>query len=187
MSASNDDDTNPWQTHSVHTVYDNPWISISHRTVTTPNNTPGIYGLVHMKNLAVGVVPIDTDDHTWLVGQYRYPTDHYSWEIPEGGCAPGEDPVAAAKRELLEECGLHAARCELIFETELSNSVTDERGKIFVATELSPGQAAPDDTELLAVRRLPLAEAIAMVRRGEITDSLSQLALLTLAGAAPTP
>ncbi len=184
MSASpgeHSTDSSPWTTHTSDVVYDNAWIQVTHREVTTPTGTPGIYGLVHFKNRALAVVPIDDADHTWLVGQYRYGTDHYSWEVPEGGGPLGEDPLDAARRELLEECGLHAERLELILKTELSNSVTDEQAHVYVATGLTAGRAEPDDTELLAVRRLPVDDAIRMALTGEITDSLSLIALFRLA------
>lgn len=176
-----DPTVNPWTTHTNDVVYENPWIEVSHRDVTTPTGTPGIYGVVHFKNNAICVLPVDDEDHTWLVGQYRYATDEYSWELPEGGSPIDDDPADGARRELLEECGLHAEHLELILTSELSNSVTDERAFIYIATGLSAGQADPDDTEELALRRVPVDEAIAMVSRGEITDIMSQLALLHLA------
>lgn len=161
--------------------YDNDWITVTHRHVTTPTGSAGIYGLVHFKNLAVGIIPIDDDDHTWLVGQYRYPTDRWSWEIPEGGGTLGEDPVAAARRELEEECGIVATHVEPLGATQMSNSVTDELSQIFVATGLSMTAPQPDDTEVLEVRRLPVDQAIAMVYDGVITDNLSMIALMLLA------
>jgi len=175
------DQRNPWTTNSNEVVYDNPWIQVSHREVTTPTGTPGIYGVVRFKNLAIGVIPIDDQDHTWLVGQYRYAIDRYSWEIPEGGGPHNEDPVDAARRELQEECGLHAAKFEPILRAALSNSVTDEHAVVYVATELTMTAANPDETEVLALRRLPVDDAIAMALNGEIDDSLSLLGLLRLA------
>src|SRR5262245_17307219 len=104
---SNPDDTkNPWTTLSSRTVYDNLWIRVREDQVTRPDGQPGIYGVVHFKNLAVGVLAIDAEGFVHLVGQYRYVLNRYSWEIPEGGCPQGEDPLAAARRELAEETGL---------------------------------------------------------------------------------
>ncbi len=187
MTDSNNTATNPWTTHTTAAVYDNAWIEVTHREVTTPTGTPGIYGLVHFNNQAIAVVPIDDEDHTWLVSQYRYAIDRYTWEIPEGGGPLHESPVDAARRELLEECGLHAAHLDLIAVSELSNSVTDEQAHIFVATGLTAGEANPDDTELLALRRLPVDDAIDMALSGEITDALSQIALFRLALLRRTP
>ena len=146
-----------------------------------PFGGEGVYGVVHFKNLAVGVIPIDEDNNTWLVGQYRFPLDEYHWEIPEGGCPMGESPLDAAKRELAEETGLTANNWLPLLETRLSNSVSDERGYIFVARDLQPGDTSPDPTEQLQVRKLPLQEAIDLVLKGEITDSLSVMGLLRLA------
>lgn len=169
---------NPWQTLSKKTVYENPWIAVSHRAVLNPAGNEGIYGVVHFKNLAIGVIPVDEHGNTWLVGQYRYALDLYSWEIPEGGCPLGTSPLEAAKRELLEETGITAAQWEPILDCHVSNSVTNEAGKIFLARELSFGTAEPEETEQLEVKKLPLQEAVDMVLRGEITDSLSVMGLL---------
>ena len=170
---------NPWTTLSNDEVYNNPWIQVSHRKVITPNGTDGIYGLVHFKNEAIGIIPIDDEGYTWLVGQYRYTIEEYSWEIPEGGCPIGtEAPLDTAKRELLEETGLRAAHWEQILDFHTSNSVTDEVGKIYIARGLTQGEAEPEHTEDLKVKRLPLSEALEMVFRGEITDLMSVAGLM---------
>ncbi len=170
--------SNPWITKEIRQVYDNPWICVTHREVLTPAGNAGIYGVVHFKHLAVGIVPVDDEGHTWLVGQYRYTLDQYSWEIPEGGGRFEESPLATAQRELLEETGLRAHRWTLLLQLHLSNSVTDERAVAFLAQKLEIGKAQPEETEQLQVRRLPLAEAIDMVFDGKITDALSVAALL---------
>lgn len=169
---------NPWRTLSREKVYDNPWIQVEHREVITPAHTEGIYGVVHFKNVALGIVPLDHQYHTWLVGQYRYTIGQYSWEIPEGGGPIGQNLLASAKRELREETGLTAKKWTPLLELHTSNSVTDEYGKVFIAQELTPGEAQPEDTEELRVRRLPFEEAFKMVMQGTITDALSIAALL---------
>lgn len=173
-----DPNKNPWTTLSVSEVYSNPWISISHREVLNPKGGRGIYGLVSFKNLAIGVVPVDSEGNTFLVGQFRYTLGQYSWEIPEGGGPKGEEPLETAKRELLEETGLVAADWELLCPIHTSNSVTDEYGFVFLATNLTQEEAEPEETEELQIMKLPLVEAISMVERGEITDSLSIAGLL---------
>ncbi len=168
---------NPWRTLTSKVVYDNAWIRVREDQVIRPDGAPGIYGVVHYKHLAVGVLPIE-DDHVYLVGQYRYALDRYSWEIPEGGCAAAEDPLSAARRELAEETGLSAARWEKMGEAHLSNSVSDELAVWFLATELTQGNHSPEGTEQLRVRRVPFAEALQMAQRGEITDAISLLAIM---------
>lgn len=176
-----DQTPNPWITHSIEEKYNNPWIRITHREVTNPSGGPGIYGVVHFKNVAIGIVPIDEEGYTWLVGQYRYTLEQYHWEIPEGGCPEGQSYLEAAQRELLEETGITASEWTPLLETHISNSVTDEYGVCFVARGLSFGEAEPEETESLVIKKVPLKEAIDMVMRGEITDALSMMALLKIA------
>ncbi len=176
-----DDAQSNWETKSTRVAYENPWIRVEHREVTTPAGEPGIYGVVGFKNKAMGVVPVDEEGHIYLVGQFRYTLNEYSWEIPEGGCPLGEDLLEAAKRELKEETGLAARHWQFVGRIHTSNSVTDEEGFIYLAQDLTQGESAPEQTEELAVRRLPLREAVDMVMRGEITDSVSIAGILMVA------
>ena len=171
---------NPWRTLDSRRVYENPWISVREDDVIRPDGEPGIYGVVHYKNTAVGVLPVE-DDHVYLVGQYRYPLERYSWEIPEGGCPEGEEPLRAAQRELREETGLEAGSWRRLGEAFLSNSVADEYAVWFLATDLVPGEPENEGTEVIGVRHVPLHEAVAMATDGRITDALSVLALTTYA------
>jgi 8-oxo-dGTP pyrophosphatase MutT (NUDIX family) len=171
----------PWKRHSASERYDNPWIRVEHHDVTTPGGSPGVYGVVHFKNIALGIIPLDENGDTWLVGQYRYPHRAYTWEIPEGGGPVGSDPMASAQRELMEEVGLHAGRWDLILEMDTSNSVTDERCLIYLARELEMHSRHPEDTEELAVRRIPFEELHRGVLRGEYRDSITIAGVLKLA------
>jgi len=173
-------ETNPWQTHSIKEVYENPWITVSHREVTAPTGQAGIYGKVHFKNSAVAVVPIDEEGNTWLVGQYRYTLDQYTWEIPEGGGSAHEDNLSVAKRELREETGIAASTWTQLLELHTSNSVTDEYAIAFVAQGLSFGHAEPDDTEVLKIKKVPLSTAIDMAMDGRITDGLAMACLMKI-------
>jgi 8-oxo-dGTP pyrophosphatase MutT (NUDIX family) len=171
---------NPWQTLSSDVRYDNPWIRVTEHQVINPSGGPGIYGTVHFKHLAIGIVVLDAEAHTWLVGQYRYALGRYSWEIPEGGGQHGVEPLDSAKRELKEETGIEARTWRKLVEMDMSNSVSDERATVFLATDLTHGEAEPEETEQLALRRLPFEEAYKMVVSGEITDSMSVVGLLRL-------
>lgn len=173
-----DEHENPWRTLSSREVYENNWIRVREDGIIRPDGEHGIYGVVHFRNIAVGVLAIEEDDSIYLVGQYRYTLDRYSWEIPEGGCPEGEEPLNAAKRELEEETGLRAGSWEQLGEAHLSNSVTDELAFCYVAKGLTQGKHNPEGTEELQVRRVPFSKALEMVLTGEITDALSRLAIM---------
>lgn len=175
-----DEQHNPWTVNETTVPYENPWIRVEHNEVTNPAGKPGIYGVVHFKNLALGCIALDEEDHIWLVGQYRFPLNVYSWEIPEGGGSRDTDPLVSIQRELEEECGLRASNWTLIQEMDLSNSVSDERGMIWLATGLSQGVQQPEETEQLKIKRVPFNEALKMVLAGEIRDSLSVAGILKL-------
>jgi 8-oxo-dGTP pyrophosphatase MutT (NUDIX family) len=175
-----DAERNPWRRISRRLVYENPWIEVSHDEVVQPDGEPGIYGVVHFRHRAIGVVPL-VDDRVLLVGQYRYALDRYSWEMPEGGGNFDEDPEAAARRELAEETGYTGGEWREIWRGDLSNSVTDEVAFIFVATGLVPGPSAPEGTERIETRWVPFDEALAMIGRREITDSMTTIGLQAVA------
>jgi 8-oxo-dGTP pyrophosphatase MutT (NUDIX family) len=182
IMEKNHENRNPWTTLSGEEKYSNPWISVTEYQVINPGGGRGIYGKVHFKNTAIGILPIDNELNTWLVGQFRYTLNEWSWEIPEGGGPAGQDVLEAAKRELKEETGLEASRWSQILKLHTSNSVTDEVGFVFLAEDLTPGERNPEESEAdLRVWKLPLKEAIAMVLEGKITDGISVMALL-LAG-----
>lgn len=164
----------PWTQLSSEKIYDNPWLSLSQDRVLTPAGSEAIYGKIHFKNLAIGIVPLDKDLNTVLVGQYRYTLEEYSWEIPMGGGPLDADPLVSAKRELREETGLHGGDWDCLFKLHTSNSITDEAGYVYLARNLLPGQQQLEDSESdLVVKTLPLKEALAMVAKGEITDVIS--------------
>jgi 8-oxo-dGTP pyrophosphatase MutT (NUDIX family) len=171
----------PWHRRSRRVAYENQWVTVWHDEVTRPDGRPGIYGVVHFANLAVGVVPIDDEDRVVLVGQFRYTVDAYSWEIPEGGVPPDEDPLEGARRELREETGIEAAEWRELGRIHLSNSISDESGIVYLATGLTDGAPSPDGTEDLEIRRVPFAEALEMTRDGRITDMLSVVGLQRVA------
>ena len=173
-------ESNPWKTIREEVRYENDWIRVEHHEVLKPSGQPGIYGKVHFKNTAIAVLPIDQEGNTYLVGQYRYTIQDYSWELPEGGCLH-ELPLEAAKRELVEETGLIAEKWTFLGEHYLSNSVTDEKSVMFLAQDLHVSQANPEDTEVLKIKKIPIQAAIQMALHGEIKDILSVTTLLTYA------
>ena len=159
-------------------MYENKWIKVTEYDVLNPSGGEGIYGKVHFKNLAVGVLPLDENLNTWLVGQYRFPLNEYSWEMPEGGGPLGIDPLESIQRELLEETGLIAKEWKLILRMHLSNSVSDELSLLYLARGLEQGDASPEETEQLALRKVPFDELYELVQSGKVTDSMTVAATL---------
>ena len=168
---------NPWQILGERNIYDNQWINVTEYDVINPGGGRGIYGKVHIKNIAIGVVVLDENLDTYLVGQYRFTLNEYSWEIPEGGGALGVDPLESAKRELREETGLIAHEWSVIQKLHTSNSITDEFSLVFLARQLEQHDAMPEETEQLVIKKLPFEEAWQMTKNGLITDAISVAAI----------
>ena len=172
---------NPWTKLSERMIYENPWIRLDEHKVINPSGGEGIYGKVSFKNKAIGILPIDNEGNTWLVGQYRYTLDQYSWEIPMGGVPMNESIHEGALRELKEETGLVAKSLTELCKIHTSNSVTDEEGTVFLATELLQDEPEFDDTEDITIKKVSFREALAMTMDSEITDSLSVAGILKYA------
>ena len=168
---------NPWLIKSEKEIYDNKWIRVTEYDVVNPGGGKGIYGKVHFKNLAIGIVVLDEDLNTYLVGQYRFTLNEYCWEIPEGGGPLNHDPLDSAKRELMEETGLAAHEWSIILRMHLSNAVSDEHAIIYLARQLEQHEAMPEEAEQLVVRKMPFDEAWRMTEAGEITDAMSVAAI----------
>ncbi len=168
---------NTWETLSSELMYESAWIAVNKHQTINPAGNPAVYSVVNFKNLAIGIIPLSDDGYTWLVGQWRYPLNAYSWEIPEGGSPLGEAPIETAKRELKEETGIVAKEFKEIMQLHLSNSATDEHAFIFLATDLSFSEAEPEETEDLQVKKVHIKEAYQMALNGEITDAISVAAI----------
>lgn len=178
MNDTWDEEGDPWIVKGVTRPFENEWFRIDSYAVVHPGGAAGHYSVIRPRRMAVGVLPIEADGSVHMVGQWRFPLGRYSWEMPEGGAEPGEDPLECAKRELAEETGLAAGAYQLVLEMDLSNSLTDERAFLYVATDLRAGEARPEATEVLKRRCAPFLEVVARVSDGRIRDSLTVAAVL---------
>jgi 8-oxo-dGTP pyrophosphatase MutT (NUDIX family) len=171
-------EANPWKRLDSRTVYTNSWMSVREDRVIRPDGQEGIYGVVQTR-IATGVVALTPKLDVVLVGQYRYPTDVYSWEIVQGGTDENEEPLAACQRELQEEAGLIAASWRpLGGEIHLSNCISSEIGFIYVAEDLTDTEATPDGTEVLKLKTVSIRDAVRMAMSGEIVDAVSVIGIL---------
>ena len=172
------EEENPWKTLKSKETYSNSWIKVTeHQTVNTAKKE-GIYGVVHFKNIAIGIIPLDEDYNTWLIGQYRYPLNEYSWEICEGGGLHQDDVLDSAKRELHEELGIKAENWTKIMNMHLSNSVSDEKGVIYIAKGLSYHTPEPEEGEVLQIKKIPFNTVYEMVMNNQLKDSLTIAGIL---------
>lgn len=178
MSDRWEEDGDPWTVKSVTRPFDNEWLALDSYKVIRPDGDDGTYTVVRLHRLAVGVLPIEPDGTVHLVGQWRFPLGRYSWEMPEGGAEAHEDPLECAQRELEEETGLMAGRYEQVLKLDMSNSLTDESGVIYLAFELQPGEPKPEATEVLKRRRAHFLDVLDRIADGRITDAMTVAAVL---------
>ncbi|ROS01252.1 8-oxo-dGTP pyrophosphatase MutT (NUDIX family) [Sinobacterium caligoides] len=172
----------PWRRQSRELRYDNRWLSLYHDEVLTPGGSKGIYGVVHFKSIAIGIIPLDGCGNTWLVSQYRYTLEQRHFEIPMGGCPLHDEPLEGARRELQEECGITADCWTELMTLHTTNSVSDESGRVFLAEGLSFGESSLEDSEAdLCVHKMPFKEVYEWVLAGKITDAISVAGVLRTA------
>jgi ADP-ribose pyrophosphatase len=169
---------NPWKTLKSEQVYESAWVKVVKHECLNPADKPAIYSVVNFKNLAIGVLPLDDQNNTWLVGQWRYPLNQYSWEIPEGGGPLGVEPEESALRELKEETGIIAKKLTELMRLHLSNSATDELAIVYLAKDLSFEDSEPEESEVLQVKKMHINDAFKMVNEGKITDAISVAAIM---------
>jgi len=162
-----------WVDHGGEVLVDTAWMTITRHPATAPTGKPATYTVMRHKALAAGVLPVHADGSVTLIGQQRFALSNFTWEMPEGGVPPTEDPLEGIKRELAEEAGLRAGQWLHLLNLEISNSVTDERGMTWLAWDLEPVQQSPDDTEALIVARVPFAQLLAEIDRGAVTDVMT--------------
>jgi 8-oxo-dGTP pyrophosphatase MutT (NUDIX family) len=177
----------PWTRFKQKRLFENAWFTLESQDCLTPGGSPATYSWMHFKNRAVGVIPLHDDGTITLVGQYRYPLEQYSWELPEGGCPEGRTLIDAARMELSEETGLTAKTMEPFLKFHTSNSITDEYGELFLARGLTQGEAHPEDSEELRIRRVSLEALLDEIESGKITDAITimgaqKLALMKMRG-----
>lgn len=167
-----------WPVLSSRTVYDNPWITVVEDTVTRPDGSEGIYGVIELRNDAVFVVAVTEDDEVLLVTVDRH-TVGESIEVPAGG-TDGEDALIAAKRELLEETGYAADSWRRIGRMSALNGICRANEVVFLATgarQVASAAAAQEEEGIRRVQAVPFPDVMRMVRDGEIGDGETVAAL----------
>jgi len=173
-------DPNPYRVLDRTALYDSPWIRLREDRFEHRRGRRGKYAVCGFLRTGCGVLALDAEDRVVLVGQWRYPLEHYSWELPEGGGETGESPLAAIQRELREEAGLTASVWEPLALFHNSNSSTDEEAYLFLARGLAEVPSAPELDEELLLLREPFDQCVARVLSGELSDALTVVAILAL-------
>jgi ADP-ribose pyrophosphatase len=169
--------TIPYQTLSTKYLWKSKWYNLRQDEIRTPDGSRGTYTVVEHPG-AVWIVPVTTQGEIVLEWQYRYTVQDWCWEVPAGGLLPGTTPEQMARRELREEIGGTAARLQYIGQFYTMNGIGTEVAHVFLATGVELGEVQREPTEIMELRRVPVAEALRMARAGEISDGPSALALL---------
>ena len=168
-----------YDTLSSKEIYKNPWIRVREDNFVQPDGQVGIYGVVEMKK-GLGVLPVDENGQIYLLKQYRYPVESFSWEAVNGAVEDGESVEDTAVRELREEAGLKADKLKLLDVFWPSCGLTTEEAYIFLATDLKEIQKSPEGSEEFEIKRFTLQEAMKMVEEGKIMDSYTLVGLLRI-------
>lgn len=153
--------------------------SVYRQAVTTPDNLKKEY-IVVKRRPTVSVIPYTDDGYIYLVGQERYLLGKFAWELMAGFVEEGEKPLSAAGRELKEETGIEAAHWQKLAELEMSATGIRAVSYIYLARGLKFGQASPDETEFLSLKKVTLKEAVEEVLNGKINNSVSSIGILML-------
>jgi ADP-ribose pyrophosphatase len=117
------------------------------------------------------MMAVDDRQRILLVRQYRLPAERYVWELPAGRLDPGEKPLQAAKRELIEETGYRAKRWTKLTSFFVSPGYVDERMTIYLAEDLTAGAAMPMEDERIETRWFPAREVERMIETGKLDDA----------------
>lgn len=162
-----------WRASAPTRLTDNPWFAVDQYPAVAPTGSDTQYYVQAFKAHAVGALPLSDDGIVTLVGQWRFPSGLYSWEMPEGGSPKSESPLDGAKRELREEAGLLAATWRQVLTLQLSNASSDEVAFCYLATDLSEVPRDLDPTEDLAIAKVPFKDALRAAAEGSIQDSMT--------------
>lgn len=158
-------------------IYDGNLLHVRRDEVVLPNGRTASREFIRHPG-AVAVVPVTDDSKVVVERQFRYPLGQVILEIPAGKIDPGEDTLAAAKRELEEETGYTASEWECIGTFNPSPAYTDELITLYLARGLKAGHDRMDEDEFLNVELMDLQELVSLIVRGEVPDGKTQTAVL---------
>ncbi len=162
--------------HEVWDLYKGKVFRLSKERLTLPNGETAELEVIRHPG-AAAIVPLLPDRRVVMIKQYRHAVGQFLWEVPAGTLDPGESPNECARRELPEEVGYRAHSFRALGEIIPVPGYSDEHIHIFVATGLIPDRQNLDEDEVLVVKPIPLEEALEMVKRGEIQDAKTIIAL----------
>jgi len=160
-------------------IYKGKVFTVRSYTAVEPGGVPVKREVIHHRGSAV-ILPRMRDGRILLVRQFRFPAGSFLWELPAGSLDPGETPLRTARRELAEETGYRASKWRKLVEFYVSPGFLDEKMTIFLAQDIRPGVARPEDDERIEVRLFEVQELQTMIRRGKLRDGKTLVGLLFL-------
>jgi ADP-ribose pyrophosphatase len=171
---------NPYRTLNSRILWRSPWYALREDQIQLPDGSRGVYTVVERPG-AVWIVPVLEDGRLVLIRNYRYTVDRWLWEVPAGGLEPGAPPEENARRELAEEIGGRAESLEQVFTMYTLPGISDEKGYVFLARGVRLGETHREPSEVMERHIFSTQQVMRMIRRGEIVDGPSVLALLICA------
>jgi ADP-ribose pyrophosphatase len=166
-------------------VFEGPLFRVVRDRLIEPGGKEGVRDVVR-HNGSVVILAVDNSKSKkdpWIVmeRQYRHAANRFLWEVPAGKLEPGEDPLAGAKRELEEETGYRAKKWKELVEYYASPGFLGESMKVFIAEGLMPGDARPEDDELIELRLVKMSELLTTIEKGGIMDGKTLSSVLLYA------
>jgi len=169
-----------WKVHGHQRIYASEWVNLEIADVELPDGQRLAHHVLRLPRTSVVVAMVDAAERVLMLWRHRFITDRWGWELPAGWVEPGEDPVAAASREALEETGWRPGPLQLLCSFSADHGISDSQFRLYCADQATHQGRPADWTEASRVEWIPLATVHGLIERHEIDDGATLTALLFL-------